>query len=238
MIPSRPEWKERFFLSLLQRGESGGQSGAFTLALKKKCVKSWETPVGLQLWRLFCRRLHLSRLIVSSACVWLSSGFPADCLLRGVLGALRVHKCSCGSWTKQKHGANGRREGKLDVCWFIFHIPAAAFVLFFLFIYINILLLIVFYWVIFPEEPSAPRSFSGSRLCLSCARYLRVTGWHFCNFPLRLEICGLQNTTEEGKRVGERQVATCCNFLALERDGDEGSDVCGSGAMVLHRALS
>lgn len=70
--------------------------------------------------RWFQNILYLSRLIIYSTCVWLPSGFPADCLHRGVLQAAQDQKCICCSRTKRNHGANGRWKGKFDICWFIF----------------------------------------------------------------------------------------------------------------------
>lgn len=135
--------------------------------------------------------MYLSRLIIYSTCVWLSSGFPAECLHRGVLQAVRDRKCTISSvLVAPEKGTNMERmaEEKVNL----------AFLIYFPYSYI---------FLISSPLCSTYMSFLRNLLphwcdcvlvSLLCVRYLRVTAWQFCNFPLWLEIWALQDTAERG----------------------------------------
>lgn len=98
--------------------------------------------------RWFQNILYLSRLIIYSTCVWLCSGFPADCLHRGVLQAAQ-HKIRSVFVAPEPSATMERMaDEKVNLTFVDSFLYSCCFKK-------QKSLPIVFHWCEFPEEPSS-----------------------------------------------------------------------------------
>lgn len=177
--------------------------------------------------------MYLSRLIIYSTCVWLSSGFPAECLHRGVLQAVRDRKCTVTSVSvAPEKGTNMERmaEEKVNLAFLIYFPYSYCF----FFKYpLHCVPLIWVSWGTFCLTDVIVC------LCLSCvcgiyesqpgSSVIFLSGWRFERF--RTQQRGEQGWQAASWNLSAFSFLLRCVFC----DGrwDKGSGVCSSGAAVL-----